>query len=372
MKIQYYRQLDGIRAVAALMVMYMHFVVAFKSDSAIYQAIAKYASFGQTGVSIFFVLSGFLITRILMATKGSARFFSDFYIRRALRIFPLYYLFLFLFYFLVPLLQNIPIAPAGKQFYAWVYLQNFAMTFNWDAVVPSHYWSLAVEEHFYFLWPCLVYFFNKKGIKIAIAGILIIAFICRLVLINKGFEVFYFTFTRMDELAMGALLAVWELEGKLKGNAKKFIVGLVLVLLPAIVLWVKVTGQAMVVVQVVKYNLLSLSCFCLVGYVIALQGTSWVSRILTSRFFQFSGKISYGLYVYHPLCFFLIQSYFKPTIPVPVFFMISFGITYLVAAVSFYLFEAKFIALKKYFEHDRLSSRLPTSKPATISSETNN
>lgn len=129
MKLYYYRQLDGVRAIAALMVMYLHFMASFKSDHPFWQLLEKYASFGQTGVSIFFVLSGFLITRILMESKGSTRFFSDFYIRRSLRIFPLYYLFLILFYFVVPILQQVPIVPASEQVYFWVYLQNFAMTF---------------------------------------------------------------------------------------------------------------------------------------------------------------------------------------------------------------------------------------------------
>lgn len=157
----------------------------------------------------------------------------------------------------------------------------------------------------------------------------------------------------MDELAMGALLAVWESEGKLTGNAKKFIIAFFLVLIPTIILWVKVTGGALAVVQVLKFNLLSLSCFCLVGFVISLKPSAFVNRILASRFFSFSGKISYGLYVYHPLCFTLIATYFPADMSIPLAFLVSFGIVYLVAYISYFFFEARFIEMKKYFQYNR-------------------
>jgi len=353
MKLEYYRQLDGVRAVAALMVMFLHFFGAVQPTDPFFRLLDKYASFGQTGVSIFFVLSGFLITRILMQTKGNARYFSDFYIRRALRIFPLYYLFLIIFYYIVPVLQHTPLTPFSNQVYFWVYLQNFAMTFDWKTYGPWHFWSLAVEEHFYFMWPLLVYFLSKKGIKIAVAAIMVIAFVCRLVMIKSGHEAFYLTFNRMDELAIGALLAVWESEGKLAGKAKLFIISFFLVLIPTIVIWVKFTGNALDIIQVIKYNLLSTSCFCLVGYAIALKQDVGVNKLLSTRFFSFSGKISYGLYVYHPLSFTLIVSMFPPGTSIPLLFVACFGITYLIAFISYQFFESKFIAMKKYFEYNR-------------------
>lgn len=353
MKLFYYKQLDGVRAIAALMVMYLHFFGDVQPTDIFFRSLDKFASFGQIGVSIFFVLSGFLITRILMETKNTPRYFSDFYIRRALRIFPLYYLFLVISYYVIPVLLKAPLVPFNNQVYYWVYLQNFAMTFNWKANGPGHFWSLAVEEHFYLMWPVLVYFLSKKGIKLAVVAILALAFICRLVLINKGYEVFYLTFTRMDELAIGALLSVWELEGKLAGKARTFITCFFLVLIPTIVLWVKFTGQAMNIIQVIKYNLLSSTCFCLVGYVVSLKQGAGLNKILSSRFFSFSGKISYGLYVYHPLIFSLIINYLPPGTSIILLLVACFAATYFVSYISFRFFESKFIALKKYFEYNR-------------------
>jgi peptidoglycan/LPS O-acetylase OafA/YrhL len=324
------------------MVMYLHFFGAVEPTGAFLHLLDKFASFGQTGVSIFFVLSGFLITRILMETKGTTRYFSDFYIRRSLRIFPLYYFFLIISFYVVPALQRAPLVPLNNQIYFWVYLQNFAMTFNWKLIGPWHFWSLAVEEHFYLMWPLLVFFLNKRGIKVAVVAILVIAY-----------EVFYLTFTRMDELAIGALLSVWESDGKLTGKAKLFLVSFFLTLIPTILIWIKFTGQQLVIIQTIKYNLLSTSCFCLVGYVVSLKQGLGLNKILASRFFSFSGKISYGLYVYHPLVFALIINHLPQGTSVPLLFVVCFAATYLVAFLSFSLLESKFIALKKYFEYNR-------------------
>lgn len=350
MTLSYYKQLDGVRAIAALMVMGFHFLGMVHTDNAAFNMLAKFRVFGQTGVSLFFVLSGFLITRILLVTKESNRYFMDFYIRRALRIFPLYYLFLFIYYVIVPVIEQVPFVPFSQQVYFWFYLQNFALTFDWNAKGPVHYWSLAVEEHFYLIWPCLIYFLNRRGIKIAMAGIIIGAFVCRFIMAQQGYEVFYFTFTRMDELVIGAVLAILEAEGKLLGNAKKFIWLFIIVLIPTIILWGMTSGKAMTVIQATKYNLIGLTYFCLVGFVIAAGKDHFINKILCSRYFSFTGKISYGLYVYHPLCFGIIEAYFSDY-PILLLFILTFGLAYLVASVSYFFFEAKFIALKKYFSY---------------------
>lgn len=352
MNLPYHKPLDGVRAIAALMVMLFHFFFEFHSKTPLFGHLYKFAAIGQTGVTLFFVLSGFLITRILLATKDSPGYFRDFYIRRALRIFPLYYLFLIIYFFVVPVVKQLPFVPAGQQFYFWVYLQNFAMTFNWPAVGPRHYWSLAVEEHFYLLWPCLVYHLNTRGIKIAILVMLVGAFICRIILGQNGYEIFVFTFTRMDDIGIGALLAVWELEGKLKGSAKKFLCGLILVLIPTILLWVSFTGKSVFLMQVLKFNLISICYCCFVGFVIAVDQESRISKVLSGAFFSFTGRISYGLYIYHELCFGLLAEKFK-AVPLYLLFVISFGVAYLVAFISFRFFESKFIELKKYFTYDR-------------------
>jgi peptidoglycan/LPS O-acetylase OafA/YrhL len=356
MKTSYYKELDGVRAIAALMVMFFHF---FQMSNTANYFIAKLAIFGQTGVSLFFVLSGFLITRILFKTKGSPNFFSNFYVRRALRIFPLYYLFLFIYYFVVPFIIKAPITPFGSQIYYWIYLQNFADTFKWKTEGPEHFWSLAVEEHFYLFWPLMIYFFNKQRIVIAIFLIIIIAFIVRIILVKYNFGVFYFTFSRIDELAVGALLAVLELNGKLvQKNATKFLLSFCGIMIPTLCIWIFFTGEGNNLIQITKFILLSFSYFSLIGFIITATKENWLKKILITKGLTYTGKISYGLYVYHPLCFYLFNLFFKTKFT-PVNFVLSFSFAYLTATVSYYFFEAKFLRIKDYFNYNMRAVEKP-------------
>ncbi len=124
--------------------------------------------------------------------------------RRAFRIFPLYYLFLIIYFYVVPIITNTQQIPFSKHFYFWIYLQNFAFTFNWPIDGPNHYWSLAVEEHFYLFWPIIVFYLKIKDIIKVIFVLIIVALFTRFLLLKFGYGVFYFTFSRMDELVIGA------------------------------------------------------------------------------------------------------------------------------------------------------------------------
>jgi peptidoglycan/LPS O-acetylase OafA/YrhL len=349
MKLSYHKELDGIRGIAALMVMFFHFFQMPKIYNS-FVAMRKIAMFGQTGVSLFFVLSGFLITRILLNTKDSPNFFYNFYVRRALRIFPLYYLFLVIYYFVLPLLFKGTVPAFSMQVYHWVYLQNFAMTFNWKFDGPAHFWSLAVEEHFYFFWPFLVFFLNNKKIAIASSSIIIMAFIVRLLLVNHHYEVYYFTFCRIDELAVGALLAILETRNKLvKENANKFLLLFTLIIIPTIIIWVFYTGSGNQVLQVFKFILLSFSYFSIIGFVVSIDENHPIKRLLKGKPLLYSGKISYGLYVYHPICFWILSRFVD--IPNVIFLILAFGSAYLVATISYYTIELKFLKLKKFFQY---------------------
>ncbi len=142
--LKYFPELDGLRGISALMIIFFHFFQGV--DALEYNLITKILVFGQTGVTLFFVLSGFLISRILLDTKNEENFFRNFYVRRSLRIFPLYYLFLLMIYVLYPLILNNKIR-FEELWYYFIYLQGLAVTFNWPTIGPGHFWSLAVEEH---------------------------------------------------------------------------------------------------------------------------------------------------------------------------------------------------------------------------------
>lgn len=357
MNLTYHKELDGVRTVAVLMVIFFHFFYELNLPP----LITKIANFGRTGVSLFFVLSGFLITRILLATKESPNYFSSFYVRRFLRIFPLYYFFLALIFIILPLISGKPFAPFNLQVYCWTYLQNFALAFRWDQVGPRHLWSLSVEEHFYLFWPLLIYLLSIRKIAGAIVLIIVIAFVVKYIMIVHDYAVYYFTFARIDELAIGALLAVLEIKKKLTDkNANKFLLISVSFAIPTIALMTIFTDIKNPIIQIVKYNLLAFAFWGMVGYVISSRQTSWVKRFLRSKPMVFAGKISYGLYIYHPLCIAAIWS-FSPQMNLVLIFVIAVIFTFTAATASYYLLELNFLKLKRFFEYKKEKEIKPES-----------
>src|SRR5579862_7247712 len=204
-------ELDSIRGLAVLGVLLVHGFYYVTGVGVFHSALAKtviYASMpGRMGVNLFFVLSGFLITGILIDSRNEPNYYQRFYIRRALRILPVYYLLL-----CVLLL----IRTSNWQFVAFsaVYLSNFAPLFG----VPLAYsvlWSLAVEEHFYLFWPTFVRRLSLKALAICAVAVVIASPFIRLVnfyLANhdpaRHFATNFYTWNSLDGLACGALVAI--------------------------------------------------------------------------------------------------------------------------------------------------------------------
>lgn len=351
MKSAYIKELDGVRGIAALMVMCFHFFqsIQITSTDHLLNLLQKITVFGQTGVTLFFVLSGFLITRILYDSKGSDSYFSTFYIRRSLRIFPLYYLFLAIYYYLVPLIRFSDFTAFNQQWYYWVYLQNFALTFKWPNNGPNHFWSLAVEEHFYLFWPIAVVLLNPQRLKLFIYFLILSSLITRIILIKNGYGVFYFTFTNIDALAIGALLALNEKDDRLNSKVhKKYLFLFIASSISIVILWLFTGGKSLDAIQIFKFPLIALTYYSLLGVVVHSTSTT-MKRFLTAKWLHFSGKISYGLYVYHPLCFGLYHSYFHFNLVTDL--ILTFFTSYLIAYISYEIFESKFIKLKKHFSY---------------------
>ena len=168
--------LDGLRGMAILGVILFHAAVEYAPSTLSGKALGAVFNVGWGGVDLFFVLSGFLITGILLETRGTAGFFRNFYARRTLRIFPLYYGVLFVIFVVLPHyrpfdtpgLQTI----ARNQGWFWTYLTNFGFIVhgsvfgNSDWLLLNHFWSLAVEEQFYLVWPLLVYLLSGRSLRV--------------------------------------------------------------------------------------------------------------------------------------------------------------------------------------------------------------
>ena len=212
---QYLRSLDILRAIAILLVIYWHYIICGISDNnsdLLLKLMKKTGSWTWSGVDLFFVISGFLIGRILLLNKGAKNFFKTFYFKRLLRIFPLYYLIVCSYFLIALFLSDENMGWLFQKEYApWVYLlflQNFFIAetgflSNWLNVT----WSLAVEEQFYLLLPLIIYFLPRKAIVgIAFSGV-IIAFFYRL--LSTGLGSYVLLIARMDALLTGVIIAYY-------------------------------------------------------------------------------------------------------------------------------------------------------------------
>jgi len=302
------RSLDGIRGVAVLLVMLFHY---------------GYFAAGWIGVQIFFTLSGYLITGILLEDRGSSfsAYAGRFYCRRALRIFPLLYVYLLV----VALVHALSGAPASFPVdWAWLatFTGNLARMRDGDLGPYSvHLWSLAVEEQFYLIWPLLLFFLPPRSFRWTIAGFLLLAPIARLALFQgllglghdeeyAGKAAYVLPFTQFDAFAAGAAIPLWGLD-RMRNAGCWFLVALGITasagigVLAAAHFWgagafVASLGYAHNLVgshaYVWGYSLLNL--VSMLGIICALQRIGPM-RSLENGLLVWIGKISYGVYVYH-------------------------------------------------------------------------
>jgi peptidoglycan/LPS O-acetylase OafA/YrhL len=342
MNVKYYKELDGMRGLAALMVFFSHFPLG--TSISVADKIGKLA---HTGLMYFFVLTGFLITRILLANKGADHYYRNFYVRRILRIFPLYYLALIIYLFIVPLIYHLPIPGFEVQRWYWIYLQNIAFSFRWITDGPHHLWSLAVEEHFYLIWPVLIVICTQKQLFKTAFILVGVAIISRLWLMHNIAAVHYFTLSCCDSMALGGLLAAIERKGllmKYKAANKQLLLWSLGILL--------VTGMFFdynnpAIVQIRPLTI-SVFYFSLIWYMVTSAENNWLNRALRNKPLLYVSLISYGVYVYHPMCNFMVQTHF-PALPNLLKFISSLGLTIIISSISYFLYEKWFIGLKKYF-----------------------
>lgn len=346
-------ELDGLRAFAALGVMAFHgWQGGAFHGLPLADTWSRIMVFGQTGVDLFFVLSGFLITRILLATRNATGYYRNFYGRRTLRIFPLYYAFLLIYCYILPLIQKIEVIPLELNWWFWAYLQNIPLTFpglSMDG--PRHYWSLGVEEHFYLLWPLVVRSLNARSLPLFCYAAIIGTLVARGIMIFfLDLSVFYFSPCRLDGLAMGALLACWETHYGLMRFRQWFFVALI-ALLPALAgVWLFTSGDGAALVQLLKFTFISGFYAALLGWVVSSSASPWVSIIFCNKYVRHIGRISYGLYVYHGACF-ALTTWVGTSFGLPIYGLIAGTVAALfVSHFSFRYFESYFLRFKTNFQ----------------------
>ncbi|UFH52037.1 acyltransferase [Spirosoma sp. KNUC1025] len=367
-------QLDGIRFIAVGLVLFDHWTVTHVE--------LPIGALGALGVTIFFVLSGFLITRILLSSKdklsqqpngGLSTYLKTFYIRRTIRIFPVYYLTLF-----VLALINEP--PVRKTF-AWLalYGTNIYIAFyhTWMGTV-DHLWSLAVEEQVYMFLPLLLFFIPRRYVPFTALCMIIGSVGLRYVLHRANlpwFIGYVSTPTCLDSFGLGALMAYGWLYQRdrftrfFKSSVWVWVslAGFVLVCL--LNNWIEIDsprGYHNVMSNVWERLAASLFGFFLIGR--AVLGFGGVMQwILENPVSQYLGRISYGLYLYHNFVYnayhtqpthFTMRAWRRITDILPLlnssyFFQFSFYLflTVTVATISWYLIEKPINSLKDRYSY---------------------
>jgi peptidoglycan/LPS O-acetylase OafA/YrhL len=335
MKLERLPQLDGLRAVAVTMVMAFHFI----------PWIDRVAPLGAIGVRLFFVLSGFLITRILLSsrTDNPSTALRSFYIRRSLRIFPLFYL-------VLALAALINIGPVRSTI-GWhvTYLTNayLFMRGDWHGSI-SHLWSLAVEEQFYLIWPWLVWLLPERRLPALITAMVCAAPLSRLLIGGPMSAVL--PFACLDSLGTGALLALPAARRTMIGAGRAIGVPLL-----AAALALRYAGFHGVPLEAALDFGVSLTASWIVGRAArGFEGS--IGGFLTARPIVYLGTISYGLYLYHGFMPYVLGRYLPGFVEMPweLRFVLLTAATLATAALSWRLFEAPILALK-----DRLSAPQP-------------
>lgn len=320
---------------------------------------------GGRGVDLFFVLSGFLITGILFDAKGKEHYFRNFYMRRSLRIFPLYYAALVVSLWVLPLVSQ-SFAEAAKpavdqQPWLWLYGANVLQSLRgeWCLGPLNHFWSLAIEEHFYFLWPAVIYYSSRRT-GMAISGAVFAGSIgARMLwLMAGGSDVAaeVFTLLRMDGLALGSWVALAARGPEGFGWLKRYA--------PSALGIFGAVALATTVLERRLYGLPTAAWACTCGamliLVVGARPQQLLGRLGHSRVLQFFGKYSYGMYVFQLPLIYLIAPIMtaggvaavlgNAAVGQVVYCGVMFGTTTVAAVGSWFLFEKRMLGWKRYFE----------------------
>lgn len=340
---KYYKELDGLRFFAVLLVIISHW---FPKSHFI-----NITPNGDIGVSIFFVLSGFLISSILFrykekikngdSTTGEA--IKTFFIRRSLRIFPIYYLLvIFLFIYGYPAVKE-------NIFYFLSYTFNI-LVFQEQHFFGTvgHFWTLSVEEQYYLIWPFLLFLVPRKNIKGIILILILFSMISQYIMDSRTDYYLTLTFNAFDGFGLGSLLAYYKLyQMKSLGFLRNILIGLVV---------------GMSVLFIFEINLFSIRTFisCLTVILLIFVTNEAYSKNVLNKLFRNSllmyiGKISYGVYLFHTFIPGLMDNFYPTSLKsLPaanyLIFFFNFVVLLVISTISWYLIESPINNLKKRFE----------------------
>lgn len=345
---EYLAYLDGVRALAVMLVVAAHLppMAGFKA-SEMFWRVTQAGRVGAFGVEIFFVLSGFLITRIIIREKMQTGSFglSNFYLRRSYRIFPIYYL-------------SVLIVSIYFTTHPTLLISLITYTFNYYHVANptpyplEHVWSLAVEEQFYLIWPIVMATLplrhGRRLTQIVLPGLAVLAAIAFATFFAPdvaGALIYKSLPTRMLALSLGASIAFQEIEidpASLPKCVLAFLSGAGLIAIAAIgrsAGWIAPGGWYWCVVV----PGLSLFCFGFISYLVFMNTEHWIKTVLSWAPIIYVGRISYGIYLYHLIILYALginEAALNGAEASARQVMLALTLTFAIAALSFRYIEA--------------------------------
>lgn len=369
----YFPNLDGLRFVAFLMVYLQHgFFNSFKTldiKGTFYEKLIDLFCNGGIGVSIFFVLSGFLITYLILVESNlnGKLNIGYFYIRRTLRIWPLYFavvIFVFLLYPYFKSLYGIGENIYNRPAYYFFFLSNF------DVInIQNHYagldslsgnvtWSVAIEEQFYIIWPLLFYLIPKRYYKFIFISTIFISLLFRYLYSNDSVMLYFHSLGVCADLAIGGLAAYCILYFKdFKQLFERLNKPTIICMYILTFVWLYFVTNASNIHYFTVYSRLISTVFFV--FIILEQNYSVNSfyKFSSNKFFTFWGKYTYGLYLLHPIAITIIDITLRKfhfsykTCFLSSFIIGIFGLifTMLLSYVSYHFFEIKFLKIKEKF-----------------------
>jgi peptidoglycan/LPS O-acetylase OafA/YrhL len=339
--------LDGLRGIAILLVLLGHFRPPSASGGLL--------SSGWVGVDLFFVLSGFLITGILLDAKGAPGYFRVFYLRRALRILPMYYLIVAFWVLSSSVVEH-------EQVWYWTHTLNWriahAGSYEPTIMSTSPFWSLSIEEQFYAVWPALVLLCSPRRLLIVCLGLGLGSVVTRLLLLihDAGWPTMYtLTVARLDPLVIGAALAIWARSSggltALARPARRLTVGLGTL---SIIFFANHPSHAENFPRLLQVELPMLAMLwgALLVTTLTLDTEHWWPRVLRQPTLVAIGTYSYVLYLTHQSVNEFVSSSLRLW-SAPLYFLGALSAALTVAMVLHYVIERPFLALKRHIPYTR-------------------
>ena len=388
--VQYLPGLDGVRGLAILLVLIFHGVERDAGGSLIGDGVLAFARMGWVGVDLFFCLSGFLITGILLRTESSPDYFKTFYARRFLRIVPVYAVVLILFLHLLPawkpdIAEMLWVNQEESPLWYWLYLSNILVSVRGEFahLILGVAWSLAIEEQFYLVWPGLVRWLSAARLKRLVIAILVMGPLLRVAMMMVPMPrdtIYVFTLCRLGCMGAGAWLALAAHQSGIPGWIMQhlrawLIAGLCLVAgcVVAVHFFEPWPGETIYLrsrtFQSIGYSAMVILSAAIVVHGSMPAGGGLVGRVLRSPPLRLLGKYSYGLYLLHlPVRFYLKRHHFQQgrivdlrdgcTWPEQLLlWVVLIAASLAVAAASWHLFEAPILKLKSRFRYRANSSK---------------